>query len=104
LIDFVDYTGSIKCVSFDLTTEKILGNFLFDSGKSANEVQEMAEDELRTFFERFSYIGYEIGIECKNDRYVLRSIEPLNNTIEATMKNIEKINDIKKDKDFIHFM
>ncbi len=64
----------------------------------------MTEDEMRTFFERFSYHLYEIGIECKNDRYVLRSIEPLDNTLEAIWKNIENINAIKKDKDFIHFM
>lgn len=33
LIDFVDYSGSIKCVSFDPTTEKILGNFKFNLRK-----------------------------------------------------------------------
>ena len=35
---------------------------------------------MKEYFEKFFYNFYEIGIESKNDRYVLRSIEPIENT------------------------
>ena len=53
----------------------------------------MTEQELQQIFEPLYYRLYQITVEDRNQRLIMRSIEPVSETTEAVMAkdNVEKI-------------
>lgn len=60
------------CSLLVLSTENIW-YFGFYLGKSALEINEMEKDEVLNFIDSFTFQEYDIGLENKNGKLVIRS-------------------------------
>jgi hypothetical protein len=52
-------------------------------GKTANEINELSEEETEHIFESLVYKYYLISIENRNQRFILRNIEIIDQTQEV---------------------
>lgn len=69
-MEFSDYSGSLVVSVFDNVAEKLFG-------KSALEMSEMKTktEDYDRFMDNLGYEAFMIGVEIKNDRFILRSAE-----------------------------
>lgn len=94
--EFSDYSGSLMVSVFDNVAEKLFG-------KSALEMSELKakSEEYDRFMDNLSYEAFLIGVEIKNDRFILRSAEVVkkgdyDNWYRESICNIGKIKDALK--------
>lgn len=97
-IEFGDYSGSIWVSVFDSIAEKLFGI----SALRFKEIKE-APEQYEQFEYGLFYQPYQIGIEIKSERFILRSVDALNEEevtqwCKESMKNIDKINSEENDK------
>jgi hypothetical protein len=71
-VEFNDYSGSITLTVFDSVAEKLFG-------VSANQFKEIenVKETFEAFLDSLRYQMFEIGIEIKTDRFILRTVERL---------------------------